>query len=441
VVAPAAYASDGSVSEYIRYCVTIVDPALVSPTAGQGAPRPMDIVDSAYRFADFYGPVPNDNDCDKIAQDLAGAAGATLNDEADSLNPRQNAESGFWRIAYRGSDPGQVSDWQTLCQPGDIVRMGWTGGGHHTTTVLRVNPDGSMLVYDNNDDGVIGIHTERYDQVTLPGTITIYRLTTDGFYLTNGTGLSESLAGSTYDDQMLGFAGADSLRGGLGADLLEGGLGDDVLVGGVGDDTLSGGVGSDTAAYGAASGAVTVSLAIVGPQHVGADGVDSLAGIENLLGSAFGDVLGGSAVANRLDGNAGDDLLSGLGGADTLIGGAGADTLAGGVGGDTLSGGAGADVFRFSALAASLPGSSDLIVGLQRNDVIDLSGIDADATAAGDQAFVLVGALDGHAAQLALVADTADGLTLLEGDVDGDGQADVTVRLQGAHLSFGNFVL
>ncbi len=56
------------------------------------------------------------------------------------------------------------------------------------------------------------------------------------------------------------------------------------------------------------------------------DAPDTLAGIENLTGSAFDDVLAGDAGANTLMGLAGDDTLEGNGGDDILIGGAGTDT-------------------------------------------------------------------------------------------------------------------
>ena len=53
---------------------------------------------------------------------------------------------------------------------------------------------------------------------------------------------------------------------------------------------------------------------------------DNYSLIENLTGSAFGDVLYGDGHDNRLSGAAGNDTLVGHGGADTLIGGAGSDT-------------------------------------------------------------------------------------------------------------------
>src|SRR5262249_25826156 len=62
-------------------------------------------------------------------------------------------------------------------------------------------------------------------------------------------------------------------------------------------------------------------------QATGGGGTDTLTGIEDLVGSAFGDTLVGNASDNALRGGAGDDLLSGLGGNDTFDGGAGIDTV------------------------------------------------------------------------------------------------------------------
>jgi len=154
-----------------------------------------------------------------------------------------------------------------------------------------------------------------------------------------------------------------SIEGVLGSafgDTLTGGAGDDLLTGGGGDDGLTGGEGSDTADYHSASGAVSVNLA----QGVasGADGSDTLAGIENVIGSAFADTLVGGRGGGTLSGLGGDDRLSAganggtlLGGdgddvleslsgtSNTLDGGAGDDVITGGNGGDRLIGGAGND--------------------------------------------------------------------------------------------------
>ncbi len=172
--------------------------------------------------------------------------------------------------------------------------------------------------------------------------------------LANGTGKGgeaegdtlfgvENLEGSRHDDILLGDEKANRIDGGAGNDTLEGRDGDDVLAGGEGGDWLDGGRGNDTADYSAAKGRVVVGLN-VNPLHhadggMGYDGEaygDRLFNIENLIGSAYGDLLHGDDNANRLDGGAGDDHLVGAGGDDTLVGGEGADRIEGGSGIDTV---------------------------------------------------------------------------------------------------------
>jgi Ca2+-binding RTX toxin-like protein len=95
-------------------------------------------------------------------------------------------------------------------------------------------------------------------------------------------------------------------------------------------------MGVDTATYASATAAVTVSLATAVAQNTGGAGTDTLTAIENLLGSAFADLLTGSSANNSLSGGQGNDTLQGGNGADTLIGGEGADSLVGGLGADAF---------------------------------------------------------------------------------------------------------
>ncbi|WP_206817671.1 calcium-binding protein [Chroococcus sp. FPU101] len=102
-------------------------------------------------------------------------------------------------------------------------------------------------------------------------------------------------------------------------------------------------------------------------------------------------------------GNGGNDSLSGVSGDDEIHGGTGNDTLAGLNGDDTLIGGAGRDIladsfdraiFRYLAVTDSNAGvnNRDLIQNFIRgsND-IDLSPIDANLNASGNQAFTFIG--------------------------------------------------
>jgi Ca2+-binding RTX toxin-like protein len=72
---------------------------------------------------------------------------------------------------------------------------------------------------------------------------------------------------------------------------------------------------------------------------------DTLASIENVTGSNYGDKLVGNSGVNELSGLAGNDQMFGGGGNDTLKGGSGNDTLDGGVGADTMAGGTGSDTY------------------------------------------------------------------------------------------------
>lgn len=194
----------------------------------------------------------------------------------------------------------------------------------------------------------------------------------------------------------IGVVRGDVLMG-IGDDVYDGGAGQlrGQLLGGQGDDVLTGGKGGDV---------------IFGDDGIG-------------------------------DGPVGDDLLSGGKGADTLRGEEGADTLFGGKGADILDGGHGDDTFVFASIGDSRAGHSDLITGLDDSDMIRLSAIDADSTQAGNQDFTLVGALNGHAGQAALVYDNFNDQTRLELDSDGDGQADAVILIDGDHRDFANFAL
>jgi serralysin len=81
---------------------------------------------------------------------------------------------------------------------------------------------------------------------------------------------------------------------------------------------------------------------------------------------------------------------------NALFGDAGADTLIGARGVDIMRGGSGADTFvwRVENESGTVVAAMDLIVDFDplAGDRIDLSGIDANALAAGNQAFTFIGA-------------------------------------------------
>lgn len=253
-----------------------------------------------------------------------------------------------------------------------------------------------------------------------------------------GTDRGERLVGSAEDDGILGLGGDDGLFGLGGNDKLLGGDGDDFLDGGLGADVLVGGEGVDTASYRHAAGGVGVDLAN-GVGRAGEALGDLYDDVENVDGSAFGDVIVGSGGANRLDGGGADDTLIGGNGNDVLIGGARSDTLDGGSGRDVLISGNGSDIMTGGAEADRFVYTmDDLHFGDQITDFnrvagdrMDLSAIDADTAEAGDQAFVFIGtaAFSQRAGELNFILIGPD--AQVAGDVDGDGFADFKIKLLG----------
>lgn len=232
-------------------------------------------------------------------------------------------------------------------------------------------------------------------------------------------------------ENVIGSSYADTLTGNSGANNLFGGAGNDILTGGAGNDILNGGAGADWAYYNTAVSAVSASLATTAVQITGGAGSDTLMDIENLLGSQYGDTLTGSAFANILNGGAGNDILNGGAGNDALIGGAGKDAL---------TGGAGADIFSFSATTESARGTNrDVITDFVRGaDKIDLSVIDANVFAAGNQAFTLISS----AAAFSAAGQVKFAGGVLYGEVTGDQTADFEIALTGiTTLSAADFSL
>jgi len=142
----------------------------------------------------------------------------------------------------------------------------------------------------------------------------------------------EGVSGSNFDDALFGDDGPNQLRGLAGNDTLVGGLGDDVLRGGYGP--------KDQIDYRDAPSGVVVDLREAVAE--GGDGNDRLSGVENVVGSEFGDVLIGNAKNNILSGRAGDDFLNGRSGNDTLMGGDHDNYYVPGPGNDTVR----ADVYK-----------------------------------------------------------------------------------------------
>ncbi|WP_159995527.1 M10 family metallopeptidase C-terminal domain-containing protein [Roseomonas sp. 18066] len=298
---------------------------------------------------------------------------------------------------------------------------------------------------------------------------------------------NDVLAGAGGDDILLGAGGNDILDGGAGNDTLNGGPGSDILTGGLGNDSF---VWSQPELLGSFTDTIVdlgvgdrIDLSALGGRFLGAtafsaggeaeirqngssllvdwngdgftDGAIQVTGLAGLLeetapgifqlpapltlsGTSGADVLTGGGNADTINGQGGNDIIAGGGGDDLLLGGSGNDMLLGGeghdrlVGGpgtDIMTGGAGNDRFIFSEGDVGLGSARDVITDFNASayvDQLDLSGIDADLTQVGDQAFVLspTGSITG-AGQLVF------GNGILYGNVDADLAPDFEIALTG----------
>ena len=199
-----------------------------------------------------------------------------------------------------------------------------------------------------------------------------------------GSGGADVIRGLGGNDNIAGADGHDNLRGGNGADSINGWGGNDVIIGdddfaGGGDDSVSGGSGNDIIRTGrgfnfahggdgidtidyqfsidnvidgvayeigvfidlstiidptGATGRASTYIVIYTPEVTTPVAFDFLTSIENVNGSAYGDVIIGNFADNVLNGGDGNDTLSGLAGNDTLNGGTGNDSMIGGTGND-----------------------------------------------------------------------------------------------------------
>jgi serralysin len=294
----------------------------------------------------------------------------------------------------------------------------------------------------NNDSAVTFNYTATAGAKLAQGSAAMDLLPTNSIL---GTAGADTLAARTTANSYYGLAGNDTISGGAGNDSFVATLND-------GNDRYIGGAGIDTYNLSGTSAGATVNLT-TGKSTSSQTGTDTLATIENIIGSSGNDHITGSAAANVLNGGAGDDFIFGMAGNDTLIGGAGNDRLTGGAGRDVMTGGPGNDIFIFNLVSdtGKTATTRDIITDFTPGqDIIDLSGIDANTAVSGNQAFTLLAkmgsAFTGVRGQLQWLqqdaAGTANDRTIIMGDINGDRIADFHIELTGLiTLGLADFTL
>ncbi|MDB6177079.1 calcium-binding protein, partial [Paracoccus sp. Z330] len=315
----------------------------------------------------------------------------------------------------------------------------------------------------------------------------------------DGLGGNDYINGGAGNDHLTGGGGRDTVYGGSGHDTIrssgtgvyDGQSGNDYVYAGLGSaETLRGGSGTDwlntttfngdyeidmetgTTNYSGESftqfehlrsgnGDDKLMGTSFGNAIYGGDGEDSIygrTGNDFLYGQNDDDRVYGQSGNDRAYGNSGDDRVFGGSGHDFVHGGAGDDivkgnsgndTLVGGQGADTLTGGGGEDTFRFYSTSESPFGSSgnyDRITDFQgaginlvsaTEDRIDLSSIDADTTAAGNQAFSFSGTTNGGAGTIWMQDVGSE--TWLRVNTDDDSAPEMTVRISDGSDSANDY--
>lgn len=147
-------------------------------------------------------------------------------------------------------------------------------------------------------------------------------------------------------------------------------------------------------------------------------------------GTDGNDTLIGTAAGETLDGRGGNDTLEGGQGNDTLDGGNGDDRLVGGPGIDRMTGGGGADTFYYQSVNDSPAGSPDVIT--------DFNAAAGDRIHLADLVWPLLTYIGGHNNPFSAGSFTEirfnDTTKILEIDIDGNGAADMEIKLEGVAL-------
>jgi Ca2+-binding RTX toxin-like protein len=242
-------------------------------------------------------------------------------------------------------------------------------------------------------------------------------------FVNAGAGRDVIFAGAG-NDQVFAGDGADIVYGDAGADRIFGDQGNDLINAGAGDDTVFGGAGNDLIVAEIGDG----NDVYFGDDSEGGSGVDTLdmsaATVNVTVNLGSGPLFNGSTASSQT----GSDTLWGIENVNT---GSGNDTITASNAVNVISGGAGNDTFRFTSASAA---NGDTIVDFEPGDRIDLSAIDANIGAAGDQAFELIsGATFTAAGQLAVSFESrTDGdFTVIQGNIGGNADADFKIEIAG----------
>jgi len=354
----------------------------------------------------------SDSDGDPLSYEIVdGPASGTLDlrDDVATYTPAPgwDGEDRFTFRAYDGlaySNTATVSI--TVYDPGPVVEM---PAGYVSSSVLVRRRDARLQVVDQRGGRVLlDEPARRLNSLTVVGAdnrtdmLTVDWPPDSGAILPGGV-LFEGGTGRRSDALMLrSAAGADAFAVAAGSAVinglavqfsevervtLEGGKGDDAYqISGVSTKTtVSDSKGTDLLDFSQAAVGVTIDLGKTGgqAQKIFAPTDDHTLALkgtfENVIGTAYADLIRGNSLANRIEGRGGNDTLCGNSGNDTLYGGDGNDWLYGDAGNDSLYGepgnnvllgGAGNDQLDVAVGAGGVLGGRNLLLGGKGRDTL-----------------------------------------------------------------------
>jgi Ca2+-binding RTX toxin-like protein len=302
--------------------------------------------------------------------------------------------------------------------------------------LISTNPrNGHFLVFDNK----VYHASDDYTPTAADDFIAVYPSTS-----------LKSLAGN---DNIIALTGNNTIDSGAGNDVVTLGWGKDTVFAAAGNDTIfvtqlfitpsiDGGTGTDTLDFSkvqfgtSETTGITIDLKESRYTNMN-ETITYFTGIEQVIGTSNPDyIFGSNRVSSALNGGGGDDVIVSYIKNDILDGGDGDDMLTGGKGGDTLTGGSGADKFYFYNIA-------DLNLKLSRTDTI------TDFKSGEDQLIFLFPGPKKGGIPISFVGNSPFSKTagqirysevytegsntyiLVQGDTNGDGKADFTLKLMG----------
>ncbi len=376
-----------------------------------GTLRPQDVIEVAPGLnpADYDDPVYNGDNTWTMTQ-AGGGHSVTYAGDAAMTAPtfaEHSAGAGGPVDDTNGDDNGDGDN----NGGGDSNNDGGGTAGNVDAPMQLVGTElADGLIGGGNDDAILGLGGE--DILVAGG----------GNDIVGGGGGNDQIVSGSGNDIIFGNDGNDTLLGQSGDDFIEAGGGRDRIIAGDGDDTINAGADRDYVDAGAGDDTVYAEL------NDGSDVINAGDGVDtydlSIIEAAIEVDLGNGPFGRVESSETGVDVISGF---ENVITGSGNDTITGNNAANVLVGGEGNDWFKFTSIEQA---DGDYIADFRPGDMINLTGI-ADNYDFGGTFDLLAEGTTSFSQAGQLIVREDNGALLVEGNVDGDAEADFTIRVAG----------